>query len=471
VQLDRLQHAENPVNTRPLIGVLGLARSGRAATQLALKHGFRVYASDTGNTTALQQTALELQAEGAEVQLGGHAIERLLACDLLVLSPGIPPGVKVLRDARVQQLHRISELELAFQYLGSPVVAVTGTNGKSTTTALISHLLRRGGLDAPAAGNIGTALSEIALRETQPDWVVVEASSFQLADIERFNARIGVVTNLAPDHLDRYESVEAYYADKANLFRNANSSSVWVLNGDDEAVLALPGRAPGRRFFFHTSSPLAQGEVGGFLDARGCLVLRLGTVDNTLLHAHDLPLLGRHNLANALAAAIAAAAAEIPLDVIQDGLTSFRGLPHRLEVVRDVDGVLWINDSKATNIASTRVALQAMNRPTVLLLGGRHKGEPYTHLLSELQSHVRVVIAYGEAGPLVVRDLAGAIQVEHVEGGFDEVVERAAALAMPGETVLLSPACASFDQFDNYEQRGDRFKKLVARLAHVVNNG
>jgi UDP-N-acetylmuramoylalanine--D-glutamate ligase len=471
VQSDCLQHAEDPVNTHPLIGVLGLARSGRAATQLALRHGFRVYASDVGSTPALQQTARELQSEGAEVQLGGHSIERLLACELLVLSPGIPPGAPVLRDPRVQKLHRISELELAFQYLGSPVVAITGTNGKSTTTALISHLLRRGGFDAPAAGNIGTALAEIALRDKQPDWVVVEASSFQLADIERFNARIGVVTNLAPDHLDRYESVAVYYADKARLFRNASPSNVWVLNGDDEAVVALPGRAPGRRFFFRTSGPLPRGEVGGFLDTHGCLVLRLGAVDSTLLHAHDLPLLGRHNLANALAAAITAAAAEIPLDVIHDGLTSFRGLPHRLEVVREVDGVLWINDSKATNIASTRVALQAMSKPTVLLLGGRHKGEPYTHLLDELREHVRVVVAYGEAAPLIVRDLSSELPVEHVDGSFDDVVERAAALAAAGETVLLSPACASFDQFDNYEQRGDRFKKAVARLAQVVNNG
>jgi UDP-N-acetylmuramoylalanine--D-glutamate ligase len=209
--------------------------------------------------------------------------------------------------------------------------------------------------------------------------------------------------------------------------------------------------------------------VGGYLNARGQLVLRLGTAESPLLHTRDLPLLGRHNLANALAAAIAAAAAEIPIDVIQDGLTSFRGLAHRLEIVREFEGVLWINDSKATNIASTRVALESMSRPTVLLLGGRHKGEPYSNLLEALRGRVRSVIAYGEAAPLIVHDLAGEVLVEQISGAFDDAVERAALVAAPGDAVLLSPACASFDQFDNYEQRGDRFKALVAQLAQVVN--
>jgi UDP-N-acetylmuramoylalanine--D-glutamate ligase len=457
------------MSNRPLIGVLGMARSGRAATELALVHGFRVYVSDAANTPALQQAARELQERGADVQLGGHSSERLAACDLIVVSPGIAPDAPVLRAARVQQVRRISELELAFQYLNAPLIAVTGTNGKSTTTALISHLLRRAGLDAPAAGNIGTALSEIALREDPPDWVVVEASSFQLADVERFAPRIGVLTNLAPDHLDRYDSVASYYADKAKLFRNASAGSVWVLNGDDAAAVALAARAPGRRFYFRTSGELQRGEMGGFINERGRLVLRLASGDYTLVHTRDLMLLGRHNWANALAAAIAAAAAEVPLDVIQDGLTTFRGLPHRLEIVRELDGVLWINDSKATNLASTRVALQSMTRPTILLLGGRPKGEPYTKLLEVLAERVRLVIAYGEAAPQIVQDLAAHVTVQQVAGGFDDVVERAAAAACAGDVVLLSPACASFDQFENYEQRGERFRKLVARLAQVVN--
>lgn len=451
------------------IGILGLARSGHAAAQLALRHGHPVYATDSGDSPELRETARVLEAAGAQVELGAHSAERLAGCSLVVLSPGVPPTTAVLRDERVRRVRRISELEFAFSYLNSPIVAVTGTNGKSTTTALIAHLLRRAGLDAPAAGNIGVALSEIAMRDAQPDWVVVEASSFQLADIERFNPRIGVITNLAPDHLDRYASVEAYYADKARLFRNANPSSVWVLNADDPAVVALAGRAPGRRFYFRASGELEGIEDGAYCNQRGYLVLRLGSEESQLVRAAELKLLGQHNLANALAAAIAAAAAEIPIEAIQEGLISFRGLSHRLEPVRELEGVEYINDSKATNVASTRVALESMTHPTILLLGGRHKGERYTSLIDPMRERVRQVLAYGEAAALIEEDIADAVPVERIGGSFEEVVERAAALARAGDVVLLSPACASYDMFANYEERGERFKSIVANLPQVVN--
>jgi UDP-N-acetylmuramoylalanine--D-glutamate ligase len=455
--------------SKPMIGVLGMARSGSAAARLALQEGHLVYISDSGDTPALREVANTLQMAGAEVELGGHSIEKLAQCELIVVSPGIPPTAAVLQDSRLNGIKRVSELEFAFCYLNAPVIAVTGTNGKSTTTALTSHLLRRAGLDAPAAGNIGIALSEIALREEHPDWVVVEASSYQLADIEQFTPRIGVVTNLAPDHLDRYPSVEAYYADKAQLFRNATTGSVWILNGDDPAASALPGNARGRRFYFRTSGELKPGEIGGFINSKQDLVLRLAGDDSLLVRGRELPLLGRHNLANALAAAIVAATAEIPLETIHDGLISFRGLPHRLEMIAEIDGVTWINDSKATNVASTRVALESMTGPTILLLGGRHKGEPYTTLLNAMRDRVRHVLAYGEAAAEVVKDLDQQVAVEQIGGSFEDVVERAAALAEPGDTVLLSPACASFDMFENYEHRGDRFRELVARLREVVN--
>ena len=457
------------MSTRGRIGIIGMARSGRAAALLALVNGHDVYVTDAADTPSLRKTADALRAEGAHVELGSHSLELLATCDLLVVSPGVPPTIPALQDPRVRAVRRVSELEFAFWFLNCPVIAVTGTNGKSTTTAMIAHVLRRAGLDAPAAGNIGLALSEIAVRPEQPDWVVVEASSFQLADIERFTPRIGVVTNLSPDHLDRYQSVDDYYADKARLFENSNPNSVWVLNGDDAATVLLPGSAQGRRFYFRTSGELKKSEVGGFVNERGGLVLRLGSVDTELLQKGELPLLGRHNQANALAAMIAAAAAEIPLEAIHDGLVSFRGLPHRLEVVRELDGVLWINDSKATNIASTKVALESMTRSLVLLLGGKHKGEPYTELLPLLRQHVKRVIAYGESAPIIEQDLQGEVALERVNGPFEEVIERAAALAQPGDVVLLSPACSSFDMFSSYEQRGDEFKTLVANLTQAVN--
>lgn len=459
----------NRVTRPPRVGVLGLARSGRAAAELALDQGAQVYVSDAADSPELREAAEAVQRAGATVEVGGHDVARLAACDVLVVSPGIPPTAPVLADARLQRVPRVSELEFAFRYLQAPVIAVTGTNGKSTTTALAAHLLRTAHLDVPAAGNIGLALSEVARREPAPDWVVVEASSFQLADVATFAPRIGIVTNLAPDHLDRYASVEAYYADKARLFERATPDSIWVLNADDPDVLHLAGDSPGRRELFRASGPLAPGERGAFVAASGELVRRGGTGDEPLVRADELLLLGEHNRANALAAALAALAAGAPVDAVRDGLCTFHALEHRLEPVAERDGVLWINDSKATNLDSTRVALASMTRPTVLLLGGRHKGEPYTGLLPELERRTRVVIAFGEAGSLVEADLAGHVPVERVDGAFDAAVARAAAIAEPGDAVLLSPACASFDMFRDYQERGRHFKALVGSGAEAAH--
>lgn len=447
-----------------LVGVLGLARSGRAAALLALAAGERVFASDASDSAAALEAAETIRQAGgerAEVETGGHTAERLAQCDLLVVSPGIPPDAPVLRDPRVAGVTRISELEFAYRNLRSPVIGITGTNGKSTVTALTAHLLDNAGFNAPAAGNIGLALSEVALRHTPPDWAVVECSSFQLADIDTFRPRIGVVTNLAPDHLDRYERVEDYYADKARLFENATSRSCWVLNGESDDVRRLAGDAPGTRYYFRTGSLPPAGELGAFATA-GSLHLRLDArePDLTLLRVEELRILGEHNAANALTAALAAALAGAPEEALRQGLRTFGGLEHRLEVVGERAGVLWINDSKATNVASTLVALRAVTRPTVLLLGGRHKGEPYTHLLPAM-TRVRVVVAYGEAGPQVEADLAGHVRVERVAGDFERVVARSAALARPGDALLLSPACSSYDMFANYEERGRRFKDLA----------
>ena len=443
------------------VGILGLARSGRAAAKLALRRGDDVYVSDAGDTPALRAAAEEISRAGGHAEAGGHDVARLAGCDLVVISPGIPPIAPVLADHRVATVPRISELEFAFRELRSPVIAVTGTNGKSTTTALAAHLLQAAGLAAPAAGNIGLALSEVALAEPVPDWVVVEASSFQLADIDTFAPRIGVVTNLAPDHLDRYPSVEAYYADKARLFRNARADSIWVLNAEDEAVLALPGEADGARLFFRVNTSLAAGEEGGDVTPSGHLRVRLHGRETQLVHVSELRLFGRHNHANALAASLAALCAGAPVAALAEGLRSFGGLEHRLEQVVEQGGVLWVNDSKATNVESTLVALRSMTRPTVLLLGGIHKGEPYTRLIPELARTGRAVIAFGQAAPLIVADLEPHVHVEQLGNDFEQVVQRAAALAEPGDAVLLAPACSSYDMFRNYEERGRRFKELV----------
>lgn len=447
------------------IGILGLARSGRAAARLALSRGDRAFASDAGDSAELREAAEAVRAAGGEAEVGGHSIERLAACDLLVVSPGIAPTAPVLMDERLRRVPAISELEYAYRELAAPVIGVTGTNGKSTTTALAAHLLQAAEFDAPAAGNIGLALSEVALRADPPDWVVVEASSFQLAGTDTFAPRVGVVTNLSPDHLDRYPDVAAYYGDKARLFRNACPSDVWVLNGEDDGVRALAGDAAGQRRWFRVSSPLSPGESGGYL-ADGQLVLSEDGRDEGLVHVDQLRVMGRHNHANALAASLAAVAAGASRAAVAEGLRTFPGLEHRLERVAEHEGVLWINDSKATNVASTLVALESMTAPVVLLLGGRHKGESYAALVPLLRGRARRILAFGEAASRIEADLWPETPVEIVADGFAAVIERAAEVAEPGDAVLLSPACSSFDMFRDYEDRGRRFKRLV--LARTV---
>jgi UDP-N-acetylmuramoylalanine--D-glutamate ligase len=447
------------------IGVLGLARSGLAAAKLALARGARVYASDMGDNPATRRAAEQVNAMGGLAETGRHDLGKLARCNRIVLSPGIPPTAAVLRAPEIAHVPVIPEIEFAFGLLECPVIAITGTNGKTTVTSLIGHLLHEHGQDAAVGGNIGTALSELVMREPQPRIAVVETSSFQLGGIREFNPRIGVLTNLAPDHLDWYSSVDAYYADKAHLFRNATGQSQWVLNGEDEKARNLPGSAPGTRYYFRVASRPPEGELGGYLSADGWLTLRLERGrEERILAADQLRILGPHNVANALAASIAARLAGASPESIARGLRSFEAPPHRLQPVAELDGVLWINDSKATNIASTRVAVRGMTRPTVLLLGGRHKGEPYTELLGDMAG-VKAVLAFGEAAQTIEHDLAGRAPVEVVHGDFDDVVRRAREVARPGDAVLLSPACSSFDMFANYEERGKRFAELVTGAA------
>ena len=444
-----------------VVAVLGLGHSGVAAARLLAREGARVYASDASDHPYAGDAALALRRlPGVEVEVGHHDLAKIRAAAGVVVSPGVPPDAPPLKAAREAGREVVSEIDLGFRAAraqGVRCIAVTGTNGKTTTTALIAHLLRVAGLKAEASGNIGLPLTDVALGAERYQWLAVEVSSFQLHDSPHFAPDVGVLTNLAPDHLDRYPSVDAYYADKRLLFRNAAEESVWVLNADDPAVLALAAGATGggtvSRF-----SLLRPAE--GWYDARERR-LRLGGTE--LIAREELQLLGEHNVANALAAALAVHEAGIPPSRIAEGLRSFHALPHRLEFVREVGGVRWINDSKATNIASTAVAVAAMDRPFILLLGGRHKGEGYTRLAPLLAERCRLVIAFGEAGPLVEEDLKGKVTLERGTT-FADVVSRARRAARPGDTVLLSPACSSYDMFKNYEERGATFRKLVEAM-------
>jgi len=442
-----------------VVAVIGLGKSGVAATRLLAREGVRVYASDASDHPYGGDALETLRTlRGVALDVGRHDLAQIRGAAAVIVSPGVPPEAPPLAAAREARVPILSEIDLGFQALagtGTRLIAITGTNGKTTTTALVAHLLRVAGLRAEVAGNIGRPLVDIALGGDRYQWLAVEVSSFQLHDSPNFAPDVGILTNLAPDHLDRYPSVKAYYADKRLLFRNARADHLWVLNADEPAVLELAAGAPGRRALFSLRR-----SADGWYDG-GARRLQLGR--ETLLARAELGLLGDHNVANALAAALAVREAGVTPDVIGTGLRSFRALPHRLEPVREVGGVRWINDSKATNIASTVVAVEAMDRPFVLLLGGRHKGEPYTRLVPLLKDKCRLVIAYGEAGPLVAQDLARLVPLERGTT-FEDVVARARRAAQPGDAVLLSPACSSYDMFKNYEERGATFRKLVEQM-------
>lgn len=455
------------------MAIIGLGASGAAAARLALAKGGRVYVSDANADASTAARGAALRAAGAAVELGRHDVERVASSGLVVVSPGIAPDAPVLRELRERGVRWVSEPELAFRFFAGPLIAVTGTNGKTTTTLLVAHLLESSGIRAAAGGNVGGGLapaaSDLALLDRPPDWYVLEMSSFQLAAIETFRPDIGVVTNLSPDHLDRYASVDAYYADKARLFENATDESRWVLPAGDEAVERLAKSARGTRYTFESqaassgaggpSAPSAGRPNAAVLD--GWLALELEGRSDRLLRAAELPLLGRHNVANALAAALAARLAGAEPAGIAAGLATARPLPHRLEPVVERGGVLWVNDSKATNVAATKSALASLDRPVILLLGGKDKGEDFRPLAPALRGRVRQVLAYGAAGARLERELGGAAPVELLGSDFEAVVARARALARPGDLVLLSPACSSYDMFESYEHRGRRFAELA----------
>lgn len=434
---------------------------------------------------------------GAGVRVGGHALEPLVAADTVVASPGIAPDSPVLSALRARGVGWVSEPDFASRFLSSPLIVVTGTNGKTTTAALAAHLLSAAGLSAALGGNVSGAVgrpaSALAALDPPPDRIVLELSSFQLADSRRLRPAVGVMTNLAADHMDRYESLAAYYRDKRRLFELGGESTTWVLNSDDPQVCEMGRAAPGRRWGFSLERPSRPGawlsgrdvmiDVGGAAGrpehassretapasgrAAGKAPGRAGDPER-IAGAGDVRLAGRHNQANALAALLAAAAAGADCRVAAAALSSFAPLPHRLEPVGVVGGVRWINDSKATNVAAARCALAAADGPLVLLLGGHEKGEDFGVLAPALRDKARLVLAYGAAGERAAAEIgaaAGGVDVRVAGGAFEDVVAAAQALAKPGDTLLLSPACASFDMFASYEARGDAFRELARRAA------
>jgi len=451
-----------PFGPGATVSVLGLGVSGTAAARLATARGAIVYASDAFAGVEQKAAAQALVADGISAEAGQHDMDRILHSDLVVVSPGISPFSEVRQEVSAAGIRTIAEVELAYGALRSRVIGITGTNGKTTTTRLAATLLSESGISAVAGGNIGEPLSWTAIKPDQPDWVVVELSSFQLADLEHFRVDIGALLNLAPDHLDRYRDLQAYFGDKQKLFATGDSDSSWVLNADDPAVLDLAESVSDGAFRFSLDGPVAR---GAWLSDDAMLVGNIVGSDELWMPASDLPLVGMHNVANALAAAIVARLAGCPADGIGTGLRMECDLPHRLEPVEESDGVLWINDSKATNVAAATAAVRSFDRPIIMMLGGRHKGEPYSSIADAGQGRLKAIVAFGEAAPKIVAEMENAPAQVSVENGMDAAVRSAARHAEPGDVVLFSPACSSFDMYPNYEARGEAFTRTVRALS------
>ena len=444
--------------------VFGLARSGRAAVEVLLARGVEVVATDAKRREELGDLP---ERDGVRYVLGGHPESLLSAVDLVVVSPGIPILLPVFDAARARALPVLSEVELASRLLPGLVVGITGTNGKSTTTALAAALLTAAGRAAVPCGNYGAPWISFAAPgarpadEPPPVWVV-ELSSFQLEGIRRFAPDVAVHLNLTPDHLDRYRSLDDYGAAKARIFENQREAQVAVLNADDPAVARIRPRA--RRVEFSRRALPARGValVGGAfladLDGGGARLVA---------GRDDLTLPGTHNVENALAAL----AATLPLGVTPEAAAatfrSFRGLPHRTELVRVLRGATWYDDSKGTNVDATLKSLEGFADGTVhLILGGKEKGDDFRRLAPLVRVKARRVLTIGAAGDRIAGALEETRGIEVVRcGTLERAVEEAAAAAAPGEVVLLSPACASFDQFRNFEHRGEVFEKLVKALS------
>jgi len=440
--------------------VLGAARSGLAAAAALARHGAQVTLSDRKQLAELSEAAADAARHGFNLAPGGHPERLLEGCALLVLSPGVPNSLPFVKAARAQGVPVVSEIELAFTLSPRRWVAVTGTNGKTTTTSLIHAMTVQAGTPALLGGNIGQPLADRV--EDAPDEAVVvaELSSFQLEDVAAFKPFVAVWTNLTPDHLDRYSGIESYTAAKARIFGAMDGRDHLVSNAMDPAVerACAPAKAVRWRFARGAEVPTGAWELGGVLYLR-----EPGAAARELMPLGELRLRGPHNLENALAAACVGAALGLSDQALRETLRGFAGVEHRLEPCGDVRGVRFVNDSKGTNVDSVLKALQSFEEPVHLILGGRDKDGDFTALAPLVRARVARVYTIGEAAAKVERQLAGTAAIEPC-GDLATAMRRALGAAHSGEWILLSPGCASFDQFRNYEHRGAFFKEQVALL-------
>lgn len=441
--------------------VVGLARSGVSAAALLTRKGAQVTVTDIKSESELTDH-IELLDSAVELRLGGHDTEDFLSSELVVLSPGVPASLPEVQQALSNGIPVISEVELAYRFLRGTFIGVTGSNGKTTTTSLIGRILESAGLTSVVAGNIGDPMSGFVIDESmgREDTVyVIELSSFQLETISRFRCDVAVILNITPDHLDRYSGFSAYTAAKKRILLNQTSNDFAVINRDNSTSWQLSASTNAHLFPFSTCKRLEE----GVLIEDGKIIVRNEGGDQEVMPVSSVALKGEHNLENVLAAVAVASLLKVSGEQMSRAISSFSGVEHRLELVRRFRGIDYYNDSKATNLDSAMKALQAFETNLVVIMGGLDKGADFEQLRSLVSRRVRRLILIGAAAEKISRALTGSVSISHAED-LNEAVRLAAASAELNDVVLLAPACASFDMFENYEHRGKVFKNSVMAL-------
>lgn len=443
--------------------VVGLARSGSAMARFLKKQGARVRVTDLSSHEQLGEAALEMERLAIPMELGPHRLETFENADLVVLSPGVPHTIAPVKRAAELGIPVMGEIELACRFIKEPVIAVTGTNGKTTTVTLLSKMLEASGFDVFTGGNIGTPLIEYAAGDHKKDLVVAELSSFQLDTIDTFKPHIAVLLNITEDHMNRYESFDAYISSKGRIFENQTQNDIAIVNGSDPHTDKLWKGLRSRKYLFGSNSADGNAEIKGEK-----IVFHMDGAERGSLDLTSAKIFGKHNHENIAAAALAALAAGAKLEKIQAALTRFRGLPHRIEYIDSINGVRFFNDSKATNVDAVEKALDAFETPLVLIMGGRDKGVSLAVLKESLKKNIKSVVAIGEAREKIKTMASGVVPASEALS-LEEAVEIAYQATEPGDSVLLSPACASFDMFKNYNHRGEVFCKAVNHLKERLN--
>jgi UDP-N-acetylmuramoylalanine--D-glutamate ligase len=438
--------------------VVGLARTGVATALFCAAHNAIVTATESRPESELGDAPVNLRTAGVKLELGGHTEKTYLAQDLIIPSPGVPADDPFLRTARSKGITIWSEIELAYRFLEGKLIGITGSNGKTTTTTLIHHILKSADYPAILAGNVGTPLISCVDGMNSRTVTVVELSSFQLELIEKFRPDIGVFLNLTPDHLDRHKTMEAYGVAKARIFQNQTELDAAVVNADDPVAVRYTPKKP-QVFWFSRQKPVT---LGACLHGENIVVTHHGKEDFVMKQS-EIPLAGAHNLENVLAAVTATRLTGVDAPGIAKAVKSFAGVEHRLEFVAEIGGVRYYNDSKATNVDATLKALDAFAGRILIILGGKDKGSDYTVLQKPLREKVILGLLIGAAADKIESQISGSVAVERA-GTVERAVEIASQAAQPGDIVVLAPACASFDQFQNYEHRGRVFKQLVLQL-------